>query len=291
MNIDKIKKLNLVAGIDTIQVTSDNESLLTASDIPYITKKISKDTTNGRYFYKLNPDKYIGEYITDFEKYKLCYCCMINDLGLYNTTLNRVDIRFDSRQDNFEILEKLNLTLNLLISNELNLQNRYKSFDFKTLNDLSIVSKSQYYEVESYNKAIQEPTGDIYNRLELRRKKLKGNLTEKQIFNDWIETLHKSVSKKRYENLQEELNYYLIKRYKALKTKKRQLTVNNFLCRYDDNILTRKQLIKFYAMLDYRNPVESAKKYKKRTNIEFIRLSDLQDYVKKIEQAGVKYFG
>lgn len=66
------------------------------------------------------------------------------------------------------------------------------------LEPLCIRTKNQYLEIDNYNKGIEEPTGNVMNRLELRSKKLYSNVNsdmkDLQEFYKWTKRLKKAVS-------------------------------------------------------------------------------------------------
>ena len=85
------------------------------------------------------------------------------------------------------------------------------------LEPLCIRSQNQYLEIENYNKGIEEPTGNVMNRLELRSKKLysKANADTKDLheFEMWLKKLKKAISKINIALLEDKLNESLIRRF------------------------------------------------------------------------------
>lgn len=201
-------------GIDTIQVQSDVESPFTSDEIPYISGNGIRKTPTGHYLYRLNPDKAnsnIGIY--DSVTYYTVCDFMIKALQLKNPVKIRIDFRFDSFEDNFNDLLKLNTLLELLLDKQYNLSNRYKSNDPLTFDELTIRVQNRRLEVENYNKGIQEPDGKVKNRLELRSKALQliGNEQEKEYteFKKWCDRLGIAVNKINFDELINELSVTL----------------------------------------------------------------------------------
>lgn len=294
MNRDNLNNANIYAGIDTIEMCSENEPLLTAGQIPYITKILRKDTETGKTYCKLNPDKANDNLqIYNYGTYQKVCENMIYQLGLLNPIKTRIDFRFDSFDDDTYIkLLKLNKVIVLLLSQEYNMGNRYMSYDPLTLNDLTIRVQNDRLEAENYNKAVQEPDGDVKSRLELRSKKLYNNDDEdnKEIIelNKWLDRLDKAVTKENYLKLQDLINISLLDKYNDEKDTK-GFKLSAFLYKYNDSIFASRQMIDFFKAIGSTNPQQQAKNYKTRNKIEYFAFNDLQFYVDKIKQAGTAF--
>ena len=291
MNKKILEETNIYMGIDTLQVTSDEESKLTPEQAPYISKIVRVDPDRNTYSYRLNPDKANKHLqIYNSEDFKEIYSFMILEMGFDEPRITRVDFRIDSFDDNFEQLMKLNKLLILLLSQTYKLDNRYQSDDPLTLDDLCIRVQNRKLEVENYNKGLEEPTGNVMNRLELRTK----NISDSQLeiihteFEKWCRRLEKAVTKENFEKLQETSNFYLVKKYN--KAKSDRVTVNEFLYKYSGNVWTRSQLINFFEQIGCKNPAEKAHSYKRRKKIEYFSFRDLEIYVSKIKKAGFDFF-
>ena len=291
MNKDILNEINIYTGIDTLQIKSDSQSLLPPEQAPYISKTICINTDTGAYSYKLNPDKANGNtQIYNYKDYKEVCSLMITELGLTNPIKTRIDFRVDSFDDNYNQLEKLNKLIILLLSQSYKMDNRYQSEDPLTLDNLCIRSQNHRLEVENYNKSIQEPTGNVFNRIEFRSKHLTDTELEKEYaeFLKWCNRLDKAVTKENYLKLQDVANYYLVKKY--TEEKSRLVTVSEFLYKYSSNIWTNHQLIDFYNQIGSKDPINNAKTYKRRKHIEYFSFKDLQTYVDKIKQSGEQFF-
>ena len=292
MNKNKLLETNVYMGIDTIQVKSDAETAVSRSNAPYISKTLTKDVDSSTVFYKLNPDKAMNTNIYDYSTYNGAVEYMINALELVNPVKTRIDFRIDSFDDNYNDLLKLNKLLILLISEQYKVNNRYESRDPLTLQELTIRVQNERIEVENYNKAIEEPDGDVKSRLEFRSKKLYDDtaeaVKEKREFNLWCERLDKSVTAENFDRLQKKLTDILVNEYK--KVAQNGVTVNQFLYKYENSIFTSRQLTEFYSQLGYKDPEQQAKKYKSRHKVEYFSMKNLADYVKKIKSSGAVFF-
>ena len=292
MRKDKLNEVNIYMGIDTIQVRSDTETVLSRSEAPYISKTLTKDVDVSEYYYKLNPDKAMNTNIYDYGTYSGAVNFMFNSLELTNPIKSRIDFRIDSFDDNYNDLLKLNKLLILLISEQYKVNNRYESRDPLTLQELTIRVQNERIEVENYNKAIEEPDGDVKSRLEFRSKKLYDEtaeaVKEEREFRKWCDRLDKSVTAENFERLQKKLTNILVNEY--MKVAENGVTVSQFLYKYENSIFTSRQLTELYKQLGYKDPEQQAKKYKRRHKVEYFSMKNLTDYVKKIKASGENFF-
>lgn len=293
MNKHKLAEANLYTGIDTIEVRSDTE-IVPETDADFAPTTIRKNTATGVCYYKLNPDKgNNGLQIYNSTDYYGIRDYMITFLNMTNPTKTRIDFRIDSFDDNFDELLKLNKLLILLIAEAYNITNRYYSVDPLTLEQLCVRVQNQYIEAENYNKGIEEPDGDVKNRLELRSKKLYDDTAEEgkeyTEFMKWCKRLDKAVTKENFERLQKKLNTALYNRYK-IESRQRGLTVNEFLYKYQNSIFTSRQMSDLYRVLGYKDPDQQAKRYKQRKSIEYFSHKDICTYVQMIKESGAAFF-
>jgi hypothetical protein len=125
----------------------------------------------------------------------------------------------------------------------------------------------------------------------LRSKKLDRNTSEIEELVKWFERLDNAVTRENYIALQKASNAFLFTKLKQERDGNKRVSPNEILYKYENNIFTRKQLIEFYQMLAYGNPLEMAKKYKRKMKCEFVRYSDLRLYVDKLRQSAERFFG
>lgn len=292
MNKKKLTETSLYTGIDTIEVKSDTE-IEPAEMAGFVPKYANKNTDTGRYFYKLNPDKCNGLQIYHSADYYNVRDYMIEYLNMTNPVKTRIDFRVDSFDDNFKELLKLNKLLILLISEAYKVENAYYSINPKTLEELCIRIQNDRIEVENYDKSIEEPDGNVKNRLEFRSKKLYEDAAEdtKEYteFIKWCKRLDKSVTKLNFERLQDRLNDALMNKYRE-ESKCRGFTVNEFLYKYQNSIFTSRQMSDLYRRFGYKDPEQQAKKYKSRKYIEYFSYRDIVTYVEKIKKSGNAFF-
>lgn len=298
MNKKIIEETNVYMGIDTMQVQSEGQSLLTNEDVPYINKSVTVNSNNGIYSYRLNPDKVGLNPIYNNSDFEQAFLLMISEMGLKTPRLTRIDFRLDSFDDStYMQLLKLNRLIIMMMSLDYKLKNRYFSEDFLTLDELTIRAQNTRLELENYNKAVEEPNGDVKSRFELRSKHLENLLiceeNTKIVQNEWVKwvvRLTDTITKENFEEVQNTANFYLIKRYAKDKRQGKKFTINEFLYKYGCNIFTRKQLVKFAESIGVKSPEQFASNYKKRKTIEFYSYKDLALYTRKIIAAGNAFF-
>lgn len=292
MRKEKLQETNIYMGIDTIQVKSDTEAAIARAEAPYISKTLTKDVDSSTVYYKLNPDKALNTQIYDYGTYIEAVELMIDSLELTNPVKTRIDFRVDSFGNNFNGLLKLNKLLIMLIAEQYKVNNRYETRDFITLQELTVRIQKDRIEVENYNKAIEEPGGDVMNRLEFRSKKLYDDSAETakeaREFTAWCDRLNKSVTGENFDRLQKKLTNILVKEYRRVAQD--GVTVNQFLYKYESSVFTSRQMTEFYKQLGYKDPEQQAKKYKKRRNVEYYSMKNLTDYVNKIKCSGRNFF-
>ena len=281
-------------GIDTIQVRSDTES--SSNDVVYVSKNVTK-TKAGCFLYRLNPDKANRglQIYNSTDYYNICDN-MITALELTNPIKTRIDFRFDSFDDNFNELLKLNTLLQLLLDRQFNLDNRYKSADILTIENLTVRVQNKRLEVENYNKGLQEPNGIVKNRLEFRSKNLSETSFEQvkefDEFKKWCDRLKKAVTKNNFDSLMNELASMLYLQYKK-EYQQKGFTINKFLYKYADYIYNNRQLALFFMQcsnIDYKTALAKGRKYKQNNAVEYINLSDMKKYKKIIIEAGKQFF-
>ena len=295
MNRQKIDYTNIYAGIDTLEVRSENESPLTSEQVSYMGKTIRKDTGTGNTYYKLNPDKANDNLqIYHYGTYNKVCDNMIYQMELINPVKTRIDFRFDSFDDDTYVkLLKLNKVIILLLSQQYKMDNRYVSYDPLSLEDLTIRVQNDKLEAENYNKALQEPDGDVKSRLELRSKRLYNSTTDEQgkestELNKWLDRLDKAVTKDNFYRLQDMINVSLLDKYNTEKDTK-GFKISAFIYKYQDSIFSSRQMTNFFQAVGSANPQQQAKNYKTRNKIEYFSFNDLQFYAKKIKQAGTAF--
>ena len=294
MKREKLERLNLYMGIDTVQFKSKSAIQFNPEQFPFVRSDIVRKSDNSWSYYILNPDKgnnNVSIY-NSYDYYRVMNN-MLERIGLEEPMKTRIDFRFDSFDNNYNELLKLNKLLLVLLTTKYRINNRYKSQDLLTEEELTMRIQNKYIEAENYNKGLQEPEGDVMNRLELRSKSLNHDVSEndKELyeFYNWCDRLKRTVTATNFDLLVRKTNAALKDRY-AEWTAKRGHRLSNFIVHYENCIYTMPQLIELIKILGYDNAEMKAKDYKRRYDIEFFSLKDLELYTDKIVESGANFF-
>ncbi len=295
MNLKKLQDTELYCGIDTIQIESVSEPKDLQPLPMFITASPLFNKRQNTYYYRLNPDKAYGSSIYNGVAYFDTLEHMLNKVKFDSPVKTRIDFRFDSLDENYNELLKLNKLLLSLIAIEFDLKNKYESRDFLELRHLCIRIQNNEIEVENYDKSIQEPTGDVKNRIEFRTKQISKNIPEKckerKEFKEWCKRLDKAVSAKNFDELTKRLNTALIEVYNEEKTRK-GFSLAKFLYKYEDCIFSHNQLKELFTEIGtFKDAAKQATEHKKRNYVEYFSLADIKRYVKKIKSSGNRFFG
>lgn len=297
MKKDKLKSTELYCGIDTLQLKSATEPNEITAIIPFISKHVSSRKDGSIHHYRLNPDKAnnnIGIY--DSTTYYSTLDNMLNELQLEQPKKERIDIRFDSFDDNYNELLKLNRLLILLVANEYNLENCFESTDPMFLDHLCIraQNKDGSLQIENYDKGIQEKDGIVKNRLEFRTAKISDRIPENskelKVFLDWCSRLEASATVSNFNSLIHRLNDALLNKYNNEKSEK-GFNIYEFLREHRKSIFTSRQMADFASKaINSKDPMQWAKRYKDRREIEYFSLQDVRDYITIIKRNGKRFF-
>ncbi len=253
--------------------------------------KVSTDKETGVLFYtlKINPNKFVGREILSIVELEAVLVNIVERVGASAFQLSRVDLKLDSfGADDHKKNLKLNRLLVLLGAQSNNLRNRYESTDPLTLEHQTTVAKSDYYEIENYDKALQSNFKDeASNRLEFRSKALlKRKKTIREITQEWLRKLDSLEFE--YESLQASCNKALLEQWK----KENGNTVKNvgeFLRKHQNNIFSSKQLVAFLEGIGYTNPKDGAYRFAARNHIQYIYVSDIRCYVAEIKKSVMQF--
>lgn len=292
LNKDKLNKMrNMCCGVHTINIATND---IIGCENEKVRKCIKADKsrvnpTTGEIIYKaiINPNKLNG-YIETCNDLQRVLPAIIQEMGISNYRIARVDFAVDSFENNYNELHKINKCICLLLAVAYYIKNRYESTDPLSLEHLTTRVQSEYLECENYNKSIEsDHTSPVYNRLEFRSKAiLKVNKDIPSLIEDWCRRLEYAVSC--FDKLQDKCNDYLIQKWNEEKSTQVK-NVSEFLRKHQDNIYTSRQIANFYSRLNYDKPESKAKNFKRYNKIEYFSLNDLNFYVAVIQKAFRKY--
>ena len=292
MTTSELNDIEVLCGVDTVELQADAMSKADLSRLAYVHDNATERLADGKFRYVVNPDTANNESgIYCMSLYSETLDNMICEMELTRPTKTRLDFRFDRfGSGTYDKLLKLNTALIMLVGLRYKCKNRYLSIDMLTGENLTARIQNRYFEMEFYHKALQQPNGTVDSRLELRCKGIENGADEAEELNHWFnKRFKKSVSREQYSNLQDTLNYYLWEQYETEKAKYPGLKTNEFLYRHQLRILTKRQLMALYEKLGYKNPDESARQYIRTRHLETVNYCLIEEYIRQLRTAAEKF--
>lgn len=281
-----LTNLHLKTGIDTICITSrEVPTKLNEASLFGASKKVLVDADGvPLYHTKVNPNDYGGD-VYSYKEYLKVMTQFDSLVGMGNYKVTRVDFRVDTFEDNYDLFYKLNKCFVLLIAEKCNLRNRYEPTDPLLLNHETIVAKSQYFEVENYDKEFASGGIDaVKGRLELRSKSLfKFDKSIPVLAADWQRRLKTLPAL--YDKLQQKANGILSELWIS-KRQESNICMSEFVRTYQENIFSFEQLRNLFRLIGSTNSHEAAKSFRNRnSHIYFISEQDLVGYITVINKS------
>lgn len=295
----KIKKENFIFGIDTIQVNSPTESEVTKSNCGFLSKDPIK-VKGGQWQYVLNPDKESGETVVSYSDFINSYNRMTKALQLNNPRITRVDYRLDTKLYEYSDFRKLNALLLCLVSLTFGgaYKNRYNNSDILVPLEKAVKFTTQYYAGEFYNKAIQEPQGDVKSRLEMRLLKPFNDrhIDPSKGFDVIVNKFNEAIKPEYFKQLEYEANYGLYSHFWQIE-RRCKCSVNQFLFKYQEYLFTQQQikelLVKYFGCYDYSEEKKQALTRRVERlcgKYEAYSRKDIEKYINIFINSGKAYF-
>lgn len=295
----QLKKENFIFGIDTIQVNSPTESEVTKSNCGFLSQD-PKKVKGGLWQYVLNPDKESGKTVVCYSDFIKSYNRMTKALQLNNPQITRVDCRFDTKIYEFSDLRKLNALLLCLLSLTFgsSYKNRYNNSDILIPTEKAVKFTTQYYAGEFYNKAIQEPQGDVKARLEMRLLKPfnDGYIDPLKGFNTIVNKFNEAVKPEYFKQLEAEANYGLYSHFWQIE-RRCKCNVDKYLFKYQEYLFTTAQvkelLVKYFGCYDYSEEKKQALTRRVERlcgKYETYSRKDIEKYINIFINSGKAYF-
>lgn len=313
MKCEKINNYKLTGSIHTLQVKS--------VDIPEVPPQlqecISSSTrkSNGKIeaISIINPNKLVCD-CHSFTQFEECFSSILEEVGIGDYNLMRVDLRLDSYDsEHYRLYAKLHKYLLSCLAVTYKVRNVYKTENLFSNQLLSMAIKSDYIQCECYNREEKSKLTENHeekakSRLEERtlskswrliatkkienEKKSKLEDMEREFISEWSKRWQKAIATANVEAVWYKYNSELAKIYQEDKTaypvKFRSLT--DFLIQYQDCIFCHRQMVQLLEMIGIENPESRAKNHKKRYGIEYFSKSDLKKAVAEIKRATEKFF-
>lgn len=280
-------------GIDTMEIISPTHIDFSPPFFTHdTTRRIVGNSLTESYAYRFNPS-----YTPFTYNYSLTNCSSALDYAMKNTELNepiinRIDFCFDDSSNNYRDLYKLNHLLFYLIAKKLNISNDYSSCGIQSPVQKTLRIQNSKLQAEFYNKAVEDPEGDIKCRLELRISRVKCATNDMAsitlALKKWMDILASvtALKNKDLDMLLGDLNDEIMKRYNedVQRGDYRKKDYDSMIQRYNKYIFTRRQLSQLLKRMEYKSYDSVASKYKeKHPGLEFFKTGELRAYVNHIK--------
>ena len=286
---NKYADLNLQCGIDTVSIRTDQQPKTDSNGkLPEGVTDIG--SSNGLITLKINPNKWCGEGIElySFGDYCAAMRGILKQMQIDHYYYSRIDVRFDSYCSQFDHVDKLNRALILSYWHiNRSTDNLYQTDHGWTKRRLNFAFRGTTTEIESYNKEVEEKTGFVLSRLEVRSVRQsapKMQQTEATkpiaILNRWKAALRGSVPE--YSTMLSEKNKLLQSEYIEGKAQGRYQSVNSFVRQNIGDVYSKQQLDNLFFLLDAAQPTKARYNFMQRNPLlekEFFSEKDLHDYV------------
>ena len=297
-----LDNVSLICGCDTFEVTTTKER---AEKIKGLTVLAPLPPCQAHsemlYRYKVNPDTVIsgaGNNLTDFKKVlqivKDCFC------GADKLYISRFDFRFDDYINPYSRLYKLNRLLLSMLVTAYDVNNKYDSKDFMTDERLTVrfdhndAATDTFIAAEYYNKARQEPSGEVKTRLELRTKQIQVPIDsicdyESFVLADWLQRINDIATADNLKATIARVSEGLIDNYYDTLAEHNNIT--EYFHSVRDSIYTTAQLTQLYGYLGKCSTAKS-RAYnfrRKRQGIQFLDLASIEEYAELIQASAMRF--
>lgn len=273
----------MIAGIDTVSIKTRDSVLGTLPK-----GAIKTYAYNDIQTFRINPNAYKGYEIYSLSEYKAVMQEIINLLGLSDFWYSRIDIRLDSYIAEYPEVEKINkLLILLLYCQNPAANNLYQSIHGLTGEKIDSCYRGSTVQVESYDKAREEPSEMVLSRLELRSTKLleKPRADVPAVLGRWERRLGGCMA------FYDKAIYQKTEALKTLYFAGRAAGVYNspadFVQKNIDDIYIPQQMDALLAALGVKNPAHTRYNLKKRhpeLSLDYISKKTLAFYISEIQK-------
>ena len=282
-----MRKTKGLVTVDTIQLNTKSEKI---QMIKGLHRRQSRNGDTGTFELVLNPNKYANQdqlFYKDDCINSIGY--MIEEMNILDCEISRVDLAYDTyNEGDYQLYHKLNRFLLSLIANKYKIKNAYKSSDLWNDDGISLKIKDRKFDIENYDKSLQEPNGKVTNRFETRVKEIYEPDVSQAIAeaeNRTLKILCESVTEKNYDAVVNRLTDNITKKTEG-KTKKE---VDKILYSKQELIVDTSQLTPIFKEVGYTNPLKRAQRFMHDNNIEKISFNMVNDYAEDIKKAIKNY--
>lgn len=274
--------------VDTVQLNTKAEQI---PMIKGLHARQSRNGNTGNFELVLNPNKYADQeqlFYRDDCVNSLDY--MIYEMDIIDAKISRVDLAYDTYSEgDYKLYCKLNRLLLALIANKEDCKNAYVSKDFWNDDIISMKIKMRSFDIENYDKALQEQDGKVTNRFEIRVKEIYDADVSQAIAkaeNKALKILNEAVTKENYNAVVDRFTYNILLKISAAEDKEE---VENILYSKQQLIINASQLTQIFEAVDYYNPTKKAERFINKKHIEKISFNMVKNYAEDIKKAIKNY--
>lgn len=281
--------------IDTVQIDSMVD-VIDKGKALHENPKYNNKTGLYQYIANINNLSEDGKQIYKYSDYIRLKTGMIITTKMIDANTVRVDLAFDSFDGDYKTLYPKIKYLLMLIANKYKVKNIYECVNQWTLDPNSMNLKSQYFDIECYDKDSQENKSENENgikiRLEFRMKKLYDDDEERKeitAFNNLKTNLNKATSDKNISDLNERMIEILLNKISEYEDTNKP---DETLTMYQTNIFNKYILENVYAASDkkYKDPKQKAKRFIQKKKLMMYSEKDIKNFVDELIKTGEKYF-
>jgi hypothetical protein len=289
------KVLDMYASIHTVEICSKQIPVLDELDKGAVKLRPSYNWNTGEItnYMVVNPHNYDGDELLLYCYFEDTMRDLTEKMKLSDWKYNRVDIRLDSYDDNYQAYFKLNALLIGLLNMKCNFKGGEPviSTGLMTRLKCSVFVKNDQWAIEYYDK--KKESQDRFPckaRLEFRMKRLSGK-TPLEVMELLFRRLEKLDSY--YKEWLEKLNKCLYAHYCAtnehLLTKIGKCNVTAFVKKHEEVFYSRKQISDFCKMCGVEKFEGRANDIVRRTGMELISQKDIREYIASIKRLITEY--
>lgn len=292
---NKFKNFDLKSSVDTVQIKTMEQSAVSKTNAPYIDSEyetFNSDGSTKAFSYIINPNTYLGQDSYSITQQGDAMQDILIQMQIENFNFNRVDLRFDFFNVDYDKLFKLNRVFLGIYRNQhsRNKTSNYVSYNGERYDPLTCRVSSSRYQIECYNKRAQEPKGPVETRLECRSMKLKDGTSIVDVAKQWRQEILEVPSG--FDNFIEKSNKAIYEMMLADSKNGVKPNPEVFLSKIRDYIFTSQQVTNIYRMMGgHANPEVAARRYRRSYQLDVVTKHDLADYCRILVAAIDRYLG
>ena len=277
---------NLTAGIHTISIKT-HDTVTETVGVSYVSQNPQTNVTTVR----INANKLSG-FLVRYPDYLLALESILQRAGIHSYHLIRVDMCFDSFDaEHYQKYAKINRLLISMIAQTYHVQNKYRTTDLFTNNQLSVAIKNpNSFEVENYDKAAESLGNDICkSRFEIRSLRMNNQDIEEEFVHHWDMRFDKAMGC--FDATLERYNTELLKRFYEEQRHGQKVKWATFFQKYENCIFTKGQAIDLLEGMGVGRPEERYKYFKKKYGLLTYTDADVRYAIFEIQRARDVFFG